>query len=47
VNTTSAGSWSSDLTSDVVVQLGKGIGTFIRRKGAQRVAVGPRRPAVE
>ena len=29
-----------DLTSDVVVQLGQGIGTFIRRKGAQRVSIG-------
>ena len=29
-----------DLTSDVVVQLGKGIGTFIRRKGAARFSIG-------
>lgn len=29
-----------DLTGDVVVQLGRGIGTFIRRKGATRVTVG-------
>lgn len=29
-----------DLTSDVVVQLGKGIGTFLRRRGAGRVTVG-------
>lgn len=29
-----------DLTSDVVVQLGQGIGTYIRRQGAQRVTVG-------
>jgi phosphomannomutase/phosphoglucomutase len=29
-----------DLTSDVVVQLGKGIGTFIRRRGAARVTIG-------
>lgn len=29
-----------DLTSDVVYQLGKGIGTYIRRQGAARVSVG-------
>ncbi len=29
-----------DLPSDIVVQLGKGIGTFIRRKGAKRISLG-------
>jgi phosphomannomutase/phosphoglucomutase len=29
-----------DLTGDVVQQLGKGIGTFLRRKGASRVTIG-------